>query len=133
MTWRRAGIAAKQVALLWAGVVVCTVALRPVLMRVPVLLPGCTLHTWTGIPCPTCGATRAMMALLDGHPLAALVLNPMAAAGGLVFLVGGVMAPVWTLCGGAVPVLPHPVPMPWRVAMVAAVLANWGYLVLTGI
>jgi len=74
-----------------------------------------------------------MVALLNGHPLAALVQNPMAAAGGFVFLAGGVLAPVWTLCGGAVPVLPHPVPMPWRVAMVVAVLANWGYLVLTGI
>ena len=43
-------------------------------------LPRCAFHSITGCPCPTCGATRCLLALVHGHPLAALAWNPMAFA-----------------------------------------------------
>ena len=36
----------------------------------------CPFHVMTGLPCPTCGSTRAFFAFLSGQPLHALRLNP---------------------------------------------------------
>jgi hypothetical protein len=43
----------------------------------------CPLRALTGIPCPTCYGTRAMLALLTGDWQAALRLNPLVALGGM--------------------------------------------------
>jgi len=40
------------------------------------LIPPCGFHLLTGHPCPTCGFTRMGIALLHGHPVQALGLNP---------------------------------------------------------
>lgn len=37
--------------------------------------PVCPIHQFLGIDCPGCGATRALAALLRGHPVEALRLN----------------------------------------------------------
>lgn len=41
-------------------------------------LLACTLKHWTGVPCPTCGMTRAFGALLAHDVLGALRLHPLA-------------------------------------------------------
>jgi len=51
------------------------------------LLPRCPLRALVGLPCPTCGASRAVAALLAGHPGAALAYNPGVLLGGAGFLV----------------------------------------------
>lgn len=46
-------------------------------------LPPCPLRTFTGIPCPGCGAGRSISALLEGNVAAAIdhnVLVPLALA-----------------------------------------------------
>lgn len=40
--------------------------------------PSCTLRRATGLPCATCGGTRAALRLLHGDLLGALQLNPLA-------------------------------------------------------
>jgi Protein of unknown function (DUF2752) len=52
--------------------------------------PSCPIHTFLGIDCPGCGATRALAALLHGHVTEAIRLNalfvllsPVALAGAL--------------------------------------------------
>ncbi len=45
--------------------------------RVPVPLPVCVLYTLTGIPCATCGTTRAFQALARGDLLEALRYQPL--------------------------------------------------------
>lgn len=37
--------------------------------------PRCQLHSLTGLHCPGCGTTRALHALLNGHPLDSLAYN----------------------------------------------------------
>ncbi len=52
----------------------------------PVLpfFPQCPFRMLTGIPCPTCGATRSLIQLAHGDITAALMMNPLVAAGILV-------------------------------------------------
>ncbi|MCD8387206.1 MAG: DUF2752 domain-containing protein [Bacteroidales bacterium] len=38
-------------------------------------LPRCWWHHFTGLRCPSCGSTRALHALLHGHPIEALRHN----------------------------------------------------------
>lgn len=38
----------------------------------------CPLKRLTGIPCPSCGTTRACLLLLGGHPRAAFAMQPFA-------------------------------------------------------
>jgi hypothetical protein len=49
-------------------------AVRPL---IPIeTVPPCPLRTVTGIPCPLCGMTRGVTALVHGDVAEALLLNP---------------------------------------------------------
>ena len=90
----------------------------------------CPLRAITGIPCPTCYGTRAMLALVAGEWGTALRLNPLVAAGGM-GLAAFVPAAALTVVSG----LPRPrvsATFATRVAWlaVAATLFNWVYLVV---
>jgi hypothetical protein len=39
--------------------------------------PGCSFRQLTGLPCPTCGATRSALSLLHGNLAAAWQRNPL--------------------------------------------------------
>lgn len=40
------------------------------------IVPGCFLYHLTGLYCPGCGATRALTALMEGHPVRSFVYHP---------------------------------------------------------
>jgi hypothetical protein len=99
--------------------------------RLPLFV--CLFRAATGIPCMTCGATRAAARLVAGDIMGALAMNPLAtvAASGLV--VWG-MADLALLPRGAalaVDVTPGTA-RALRIGAVAAVLVNWAYLVAVG-
>ena len=94
-------------------------------------LPSCALKGLTGIPCPTCGSTRALMQLARGDVLAALAFNPLVAS---CFLVVGLFF-LYSLVT-LVPGVPR-IGLAFsegekdavRIGAVMLVLMNWMYLV----
>lgn len=133
MTWRPPVRADRQIAWLWAACVAISAAAAPLARPLARLLPACAWHAWTGLPCPGCGATRAMLDLVAGDLRGAFAMNPLATAAALGFVLGGVAAPCWLGAGGSVPV-PAPGPKPvWLVLGALLVLANWGWLVAAGV
>ena len=53
----------------------------------------CLFKQITGIPCPSCGSTRSVLALLNGDLISALKWNPI----GLILVVVIVISPLWIL------------------------------------
>lgn len=129
MRWRQPKTEERQLVVLWGVLVAASILLRPFWLLLPPLLPPCPLRTLTGLPCPTCGTAHAAVALLDGRILAALAANPMTTVAAVLFLVGGMLAPLWVLAGGRIPALSAQ-PPPWlRLLMLTALLAGWAYVI----
>ena len=133
MRWRPATSEERQIAWLWAGAALSVMLLRQFWFLVAPILPACPLRTLIGVPCPTCGSTRAGLALIRGDIPGALYLNPLATVAGLAFLLGGVAAPVWLGLGRKVPDLPSRWPLGLRIAVLAAIVGNWIWLLASGV
>jgi hypothetical protein len=71
--------------LLWLCVTVSGAALMWCWLALALPWPRCAFHAVTGLPCLTCGATRAALSLFHGDLAAAWRLNPLAtiAIGGI--------------------------------------------------
>jgi len=97
--------------------------------------PGCPLRALTGLPCPTCGATRLVEALVDGRPAAAFGCNPPLFVAGAGVAAWAVLSAAWWLFG--LPkrrlVLEQREARWLRGLAVAAVLAGWAYLAWRGV
>lgn len=129
--FRRAGPGDLTLAWLWAMVVAAALPLAWVLRPAAAAVP-CVFHTVTGLPCPTCGATRAAEALFAGRPLDALWMNPGVVLAGILFAAGGLAAPAWVRLRGPVPELGAPLPAWARLLAVGLVLANWTWVLVAG-
>ena len=53
----------------------------------------CLIKSISGVPCPSCGTTRSILELLDGHFITSLQWNPM----GIIVLLIMVTSPIWIL------------------------------------
>ena len=85
----------------------------------------CHLRRWTGVPCPTCGTTRGVLAVLDGDWLGAWRSNP------LVFTVAPLVAGAALLRGLAgrrFVVGSSALRRALLLLFLAALAANWLYL-----
>jgi hypothetical protein len=103
--------------------------LTAVWLRLGLPRPVCLLREWTGVPCPTCGTTRLIEALLAGDLLGALAWNP------LVFLILTAVA-VWAVLSAA----SFAFRQTWRVALsprertsarilaIAALVGGWAWV-----
>lgn len=97
--------------------------------------PGCPLRALTGLPCPTCGSTRLVEALVAGDALGALRWNP------LLFCAGALVA-LWALVSAGSRLLGLPGRRivlerregRWLRGLAAAAIAlDWAYLAWRGI
>ncbi len=90
-------------------------------------LPLCLFKRLTGCPCPTCGFTRGVLSLLQGHPLQGWLYNP------LLFSLLGVLTAgvgIRALFGRSlrVQVTPGERIAAWLAALLLA-LVNWLYVI----
>jgi len=117
----------RQLAFLWGGAALACAAAAPFARDLARGVPPCAFHAVTGLPCPTCGATRAVLALARLDPVAALAWNPLVTLAVLAFLAGGVVALARAFRGGGVTGGPPP---RWAGAAAAlALAANWAYVI----
>lgn len=95
--------------------------------------PQCGFRQWTGLPCPFCGSTRALLAWSHGDVGLAFRFNPLAslACAGLGLWLLLWLADRWwqTQCQSWVQRLANQIKLSWM--LLGLVLGNWVYLCLT--
>jgi hypothetical protein len=123
----------RQLGLLWGGVAVTLIAASPLGPRLAATLPACHFKQWFGIPCPTCGTTRAALALARLDFVTAFVHYPLATVVWVLLIGGGLLAGMAALAGYGVPEPPRRLSLVARSALVLILLANWAYLIATGV
>lgn len=94
-------------------------------------LPACPSKVLLGIPCATCGGTRAAVALVQGRLVEAFHWHPV----GVVLLLSAPLVILWDLHRARrrrhYPALPDH--LGWRLAALAAFAATWALQVARGI
>jgi hypothetical protein len=135
LTWRSLRPLEVDHEALWLLVGGASLCLLGVALVTPgIQLPRCVFKTLTGLPCPTCGVTRTVIALSRGDVERALFLNPLAAiacGAALVYLVYA--AAVLALRLPRFRPTVSAVGARWlRVAAIAIVAINWIWLIATG-
>ena len=94
----------------------------------------CSLKMLVGIPCMTCGSTRATMRLLYGDVLSAFLLQPMMIA--IYFGVGvwGIVSFTSFLLDKRVRIiLSDKLSLGWKISLAVIPLVNWAYLIAVGV
>ena len=118
--------------LVFSGIIAAAILARlAIVSGLP--LPQCWLRKLTGIPCPSCGCTRSLLAWLDGEPGKAFRFNPL-------FFICCIAVLLWLAVWVVERVSGRPVlagrglplsrPVVWKIGL-ALVALNWLYLCLT--
>lgn len=80
MEWRSLRANEIDHELIWLAVTLGTAVACAVWLALSLPWPTCTFRALTGLPCATCGATRASVAFLHGDFATAWQLNPLIVA-----------------------------------------------------
>jgi uncharacterized protein DUF2752 len=120
---------------LWLLVGSASLCLLGVALATPgIQLPLCGFKTITGLPCPTCGITRTVIALSRGDLSRGLFMNPLAAilcGAGLLYLLYAAVVLALRLPRFR-PTVTAPGARRLRIAAVTVLALNWIWLIATG-
>jgi hypothetical protein len=95
--------------------------------------PVCVFKATTGIPCLTCGGTRALLHLAHLDVLGALAMNPLVATALIALVPWGIVDAVLALRRRALVLEVGPaLGRTLRWAAVPLLLGNWAYLIAVG-
>jgi hypothetical protein len=109
---------------LWGLLVLATVLLSRATQQDVVV---CMFRNATGVPCPTCGLTRATESMIHGRVITAIMLNPLAVAVGTISILV-VMGRMLLGIQPRIDFTPTSRKVAWLVG-VLLVLINWGYVI----
>ena len=113
--------------LIWLAVTITSAILLTTWLKVGLPLPQCAFHNLLGIPCATCGATRAALAFSHGDFFAAWRFNPLATLSYFAIAIYDVYAVLVLV--RRTPRLRLAIPRQYLVPLISgAVLLNWMYL-----
>lgn len=118
--------------LLWGSVLGAAALIAAGWLRSGIPTPLCPLHAITGIPCPTCGATRAASSMLHGNLPAALLLNPLMTitlCGAALYLLYAAVVVIGRLPRIRIESLSSTEARAIRVLAIILIAANWIYLI----
>jgi hypothetical protein len=132
--WRRLHAGELDHELIWLLVSVATAAIGAAWLALRLPWPRCTFLAVTGLPCLTCGATRAAVAFLAGDLGGAWLMNPLVTVLLCALVVFDLYAAaVLIACAPRLRIsLTHP--SAWRgvaAAVVVVGVLNWAYLLRT--
>lgn len=117
---------------LWLAVTVCAAFIGWGILASGLPTPRCIWHEMTGFPCPCCGGTRTARHLLAGRLDAALSTNPLvflAFAAVLLYDIYAASTLLFRLPRLRLEEVPHWLGNGVRIGTVAALLANWAWLI----
>jgi hypothetical protein len=116
----------RALGLYWGTVAAALLFAAPLAPRAAAFLPPCAFRSLTGLPCPTCGATHAAIALSRLDLAGAVSSNPLAVVAAIAFFAGGIVAGIGALAGRP---LSEPTLGPRaRLTAIVAVAINWIWL-----
>jgi hypothetical protein len=135
LVWRRLAPLEIDHEALWLMVGGASLCLLGVALATPgIQLPRCVFRTLTGLPCPTCGVTRTVIALSRGQIDRALFLNPLATVAcgfGILYLLYAAAVLALKL-PRLRPVVGPVAARRLRYATMATLAINWAWLIATG-
>lgn len=117
---------------LWGGAVVGLLLMAPFGEWIAAHVWACPFKSMTGFPCPSCGLTRAALALSHFQFVEALVRYPLATVLWICFIVGGLLAGAMALLRRPLPSLGEQ-PLWIKISALLVVVANWIYSIVTGV
>ena len=95
----------------------------------------CVFRAIMGIPCPTCGITRSLVAISHLDIIGAFWWNPLVFILLLIIWVWGLLSVFGLMTGRGAPIVEasgNPA-LILRIAFIVAVITNWAYLINAGV
>lgn len=130
--WKKRVPGAIEFGIMYGAIALLAVMAASVLPLLAVA-PSCVWKGLTGIPCPTCGATRALVLLAHGDIAQALIMHPLVALG----VIGSIALFCYDLLTLLIP-LPRPALLLTHaekrrapIIAVAGLALLWSYIVVT--
>ncbi len=133
LIWRQTVTRQSDPELLWLGVSCATFLSIATWLALRLPRPQCAFHAITGLPCVTCGATRAALQFFHGHFGAAFAYNPLAFVTYCGLILFNLYAAVVWLTGAPrlrVTDFSFEQKRLIRGAIIALLAANWAYLLI---